>query len=164
MSHTLRLALLSVATAFVVAAAASPAAADGGVVDPAPIGPGNYFIGEVGNTAGPAVIHMACFGPVVPGQTGHPVSGQTVKALPVVPPVSNADGYTGTAANSIAVTFGTPASTGTPIVLHYWAVSAQIPATLLLPCSGTGVVTFTPVPTSPTARAATVTVTFVGQP
>jgi hypothetical protein len=162
-SRALRFYLMTAATMLIVAATAVPATA-GGVVDPAPIGPNNSFIGEVNNTAGSAIIHMACFGPVIVGQTGHPLSDQTVKALPVTPPTSTTAGYTGTAANSLAVTFTTPVSTGTPIVLHDWAVSAPIPTTLLLPCYGTGVATFIPVPSSPTARPATVTVTFVGQP
>lgn len=163
MSSKIRLGLMTAATALIVAATAAPAAA-GGVVDPAPIGPNNYFVGLVNNTTGPATVQMACVGPVVPGQTGHPLAGQTVKALPVTPPTSTITGYTGTAATAIAVTFATPASVGTPIVLHDWAVSAPIPTTLVLPCSGTGLVTFTPIPTSPTAKAATVTVNFVGQP
>jgi hypothetical protein len=162
-SSKLRLCFVAAASAVLVAATAAPATA-GGVVDPAPIGPHNYFIGQVNNMTGPATIQMACFGPVVPGQTGHPLAGQTVKVLPVTPPTSSIVGYTGTAATSIVVTFTTPASTGTPIVLHDWAVSAPIPTTLVLPCSGTGQATFTPVPTSPTARPATVTVTFAGQP
>jgi hypothetical protein len=107
---------------------------------------------------------MACFGPIVPGQTGHPLAGQTVKALPVTSPTSTTVGYTGTAATSIAVTFTTPVLSGNPIVLHDWAISAPIPTTLILPCSGSGVATFTPVPTSPTARPATVAIAYVGQP
>jgi hypothetical protein len=163
MSGTIRLGLLSAASALIVALSATPALADGGVVDPAPIGPGNYFVGEVNNTTGPAVIHMACFGPVTPGQTGHPMSGQSVKALPVAPPVSSLVGYTGTAANSIVVTFGVTSAV-TPVILHDWAVPAAIPTTLTLPCYGTGTVTFTPSPTSATARSYTVTVSYVGQP
>lgn len=163
MSNKRRLCFIAAASAILIAASALPAAADG-IVDPAPIGPNNYFVGQVNNTASPAVIHMACYGPVVIGQTGHPVAGQTVKALPVAPPTSSIAGFTGTAANSIAVTFGATSSANTPVMLHDWAVSALIPATLVLPCYGTGQVTFTPLPTSPTARPATVTVTFVGQP
>ncbi len=163
MSPKLRLSLVTAATAVIVAATAVPAMA-GGVVDPAPIGPKNYFIGQVNNATGPATIQMACFGPVVPGQTGHPLAGQTVKALPVATPTSTTVGYTGTAATSIAVTFTTPALSGNPIVLHDWAVSAPIPTTLILPCFGTGLATFTPVPSSPTAKPATVAITYVGQP
>lgn len=163
MSGTIRFTLLSAASALIVALSATPALADGGVVDPAPIGPGNYFIGEVGNAAGPAVIHVICPGPVLPNETGHPAAGQTVKALPVIPPVTSIVGYTGTAANEIAVSFGLT-SAATPILLHSWAVPATIPAALTFPCYGTGTVTFTPLPTSATARAATVAVTFVSGP
>jgi hypothetical protein len=162
-SGTLRLCLMSAVTALVIAATAAPAVADG-VVDPAPIGPNTYFIGQVNNTTGPATIQMACFGPSVPGQTGHPLAGQTVKALPVTAPTSSVDGYTGSAANSISVSFTSPLLANLPIVLQKWAASAAIPTTLILPCGGTGTATFTPVPTSATARPATVTVTYSGQP
>ena len=153
----------AIAAATLVATAAAPAFADG-VVDPAPIGPNQYLIGQVNDQSGPATIRMACFGPVVPGQTGHPLAGQTVRALPVVPPVSSVDGYTGSAAKSIAVAISPSSAAASAIILDDWAVPAAIPTTLTLPCGGTGVVTFAPMPTSATARAATVTVSFVGQP
>jgi hypothetical protein len=163
MSGTLRSLLVTAASAALfVGVSAVPAAADG-VIDPAPIGPNTFFVGEVNNTAGPAVIQMACFGPVTPGETGHPLAGQTVKALPASTPVANTAGYTGSAADEILVSFNLASAT-TPIVLHYWAVSAAIPTTLVLPCGGTGTVTFTPYPGSTTSRPATVTVSFVGQP
>ncbi|MGH3781302.1 MAG: hypothetical protein ACRDRO_11935 [Pseudonocardiaceae bacterium] len=41
-----------------------------------PIGPNQYFYGEVNDQAGHATIRMACFGPTHPGQTGHPLAGQ----------------------------------------------------------------------------------------
>ena len=49
-------------------------------------------------------------------------------------------------------------------MLKYWKVPGKIPTTLTLPCYGTGTVTFTPLPTSATARAFTMSVTFVSQP
>jgi hypothetical protein len=162
-SRRLRLGLLPAVVALLVAAGAVPAHADG-IVDPAPIAPNNYFIGLVNDQSTSAVIKVGCFGPIVPNQTGHPLAGQTVKALPVVPPTSARTGYTGTAGTAILVTINGAVSTVTPIVLHDWAIEAPIPTSLLVPCGGTGVVTFTPNPTSPTARAATVTVAFVGQP
>ena len=162
-SPKLRLCLITAATAMIVAGTAVPAMA-GGVIDPAPIGPKTYFVGEVNNSTGPATVQMACFGPVVPGQTGHPLAGQTVTALPVATPTSTSTGYTGTAATAISVSFTSPALSNLPIVLHDWAVSAAIPTTLILPCYGSGVATFTPVPGSSIARPATVAVTYVGQP
>jgi hypothetical protein len=162
-SSRLRIGLVTSVAALIVAATAVPAVA-GGVVDPAPIGPKNYFVGEVNGSTGPATIQMACFGPVTPGQTGHPLAGQTVTAIPVADPTTTTAGYTGTAANSISVGFTSPALSNLPIVLHDWAVSVAIPTTLILPCYGSGTATFTPVPTSPTARSATVAVTYAGQP
>jgi hypothetical protein len=84
--------------------------------------------------------------------------------LPVVGPTPVVAGYTGSAAHQVNVGFGISSGAVTPVVLTSWAVPAKIPTTLLLPCYGTGTVTFAPYPTSPTARSATVTVTFVGQP
>ena len=163
MSPKLRLCLITAATTVIVAATAVPATA-GGIIDPAPIGPKTYFVGEVNNTTGPATIEMACFGPSVPGQTGHPLAGQTVTALPASVSSGTTAGYTGTAATSISVSFTSPVLSNLPIVLHDWAVSVAIPTTLILPCYGSGTATFTPVPGSPTARPATVAVTYVGQP
>ncbi|MHA6757035.1 hypothetical protein [Streptacidiphilus sp. PAMC 29251] len=149
-------------TATVLAAgllSAAPAAADG-VVDPAPIGPNQYFTGLVNNVSTQAVIKVVCPGPVIPGETGHPLSGQTVAALPATVSSSTAAGFTGSAANRIQVGFGTAASATTPVLLTDWAVKAAIPTSLLLPCSGSGTVVFVPLPTSPTAHSATVTVLY----
>ncbi len=157
-----RLLMIAATVALIVGGAAAPAMADG-IVDPAPIAPGNPFIGEVNGAASNAVIKVSCLGPVVT-QIGHPAAGQSVKALPVTPPVSSLTGYTGTAANEIEVVFGTASGTVTPTILHDWAVSAPIPAGLTFPCSGTGAVAFVPLPTSPTARTYTVNVTFVAVP
>ncbi len=165
MSRKLRHRYLPLAAATVLLVAAAPAQAfASGVVDPAPIGPNQAFIGEVNDQASNATVQMACFGPVHPGQTGHPMDGQTVKALPVTDPTPQLAGFTGSAAHQINVSFGNSSTATSPVVLRFWAVPEKIPATLLLPCYGTGTVTFNPYPTSPNARAATVQVTFLGQP
>jgi hypothetical protein len=107
---------------------------------------------------------MACFGPIRPGQTGHPFAGQTVEVLPAPVSTTSDIGFTGSAADDIDVHFPTPTVANAPVVLHDYAVTAPIPVSLTLPCFGSGPVTFVPNPTSPTARTATVTVSFVGQP
>ncbi|MFG2041644.1 hypothetical protein [Dactylosporangium sp. NPDC048998] len=163
MSRKLRSWCVSLAAAGALVAAPVPAFA-GPVIDPAPIGPNQSFVGLVNDQTANATIRMACFGPVRPGQTGHPMDGQTVKVLPVIGPSPAEAGYTGSAANSVLVNFGPASSGSSPIVLQMWAVSAKIPTTLVLPCGGTGTVTFAPSPTSATARSATVQVVFVGQP
>jgi hypothetical protein len=143
-------------SATVLGVSASAAA----VVDPAPIGAHQWFTGQVNGAASNAVIKVVCPGPATPGQSGHPVSGQTVDVLPASGPATTGTGYTGEAADHIAVGFGTPAATG-PTTLSSYAVKAAIPTSILLPCSGTGKVAFVPAPTSPTAVTATVTVTYV---
>ena len=47
--------------------------------------------------------------------------------------------------------------------VHVGQLGHPLDGQTLLPCYGTGTVTFAPYPTSPTARSATVQVTFVGQ-
>ena len=163
MSRTLRTLSLPLAAAAILAALPAPAYADG-VVDPAPIGPNQAFVGLVNDATTNATIRMACFGPVFPGETGHPIDGQTVKALPVTSPTPLRPGFTGSAATSIGVDFTLSSSTVPPVLLKMWAVPGKIPTTLTLPCFGTGTVAFIPLPGSPTARTATVTVTYVGQP
>ncbi len=163
MSRKLRSWCIALAAAGAIVAAPLPAFADG-IVDPAPIGPNQAFVGVVNDKTANATIKVACFGPVYPGETGHPLAGQTVKVLPVTGPTTGFTGFTGSAANSVLVSFGISSSAASPVILHTWAVSAAIPTSLLLPCYGTGTVTFAPYPTSATARSATVGVTYVGQP
>jgi hypothetical protein len=58
----------------ITAVTAAPASA--AIIDPAVIGPNQYFSGVVNGHTGHATINMACFGPIRPGQTGHPLAGQ----------------------------------------------------------------------------------------
>ncbi|RCG31573.1 hypothetical protein DQ384_08345 [Sphaerisporangium album] len=162
MSWKLSARLLPLAAAVVLAGASAPAFAD--VVDPAPIGPNQYFSGLVNGQSTSAIIRMACFGPVRPGQTGHPMAGQTAGVRPAPSSSTSGVGYTGSAATAIGVAFRNASSATPPIVLRYYGVAAEIPTTLTLPCYGSGVVEFLPTPSSPTAHPATVTVNFVGQP
>jgi hypothetical protein len=163
MSRKLAPWLIAAAAATITAVTATPASADP-IIDPAPIGPNQHFYGEVNDHAGHATIQMGCFGPIYPGQTGHPLAGQTVKVLPAPAPTTSDIGFTGSAAHAIAVRFPTPTAANTPVILRAYAVTAPIPVTLTLPCFGSGTVAFVPDPTSPTAQSATVTVSFVGQP
>jgi hypothetical protein len=155
--------LVPLAAAVLVAATALPASAE--VADPAPIGPHEYFYGFVNGQTSHTVIKMACYGPVFPGQTGHPLPGQTVEVRPAGIASSLAGlGYTGSGGTSIAVNLGDPSTVTRALVLRYYGVKADIPATATLPCYGSGKVTFTPVDDSWTARPATVVVDYVGQP
>lgn len=128
-----------------------------------PIMPNQQFVGLINGKAANATINMACFGPIRPGQLGHPFGNQWAEVLNVsgVQPL----GYTGSLGTSIVANFpGPPTAVPEQIVFHYYGLQAQIPTSFYLPCSGSAPVVFTPEPTSPTARSFTVNVNFVGQP
>ena len=122
-----------------------------------PIGPDQSFVGVVHGTTGVNRITVDCPGPL---NFGHPAAGQTVA---VVATAAVLGGYTGRRADAIAVAFpGSPSTV--PLLLRAYVVPDAIPTTLNLPCTGRGVVRFVPVPTSKSARADLVPVTFVPGP
>ncbi len=180
------LVVLGAATAATLLLVGSASA--GTVIPPqGKVGPNQYFDGLVNGQAGlsstPVVIRMACFGPLRPGQTGHPMAGQTVEVRRPVVIVVGHTGNTGPFGNRIVAFFGPPpplpvvsgptpgsppTATGTVTFMHYGVVK-PIPTSLVLPCSGTGNVFFVPMPFTPptatsTPQPAVVPVTYVGQP
>lgn len=139
------------------------------------VGPRQYFTGVIngkdGNTTVPITIMMACAGPVKPGETGHPLAGQTLAVHQLFPPAPAVSlGKTGNDSR-IGVFFGAPppgapgarAAAGTPVFTRY-GVTKPLPTSVTLPCSGTGTVYFTPIPVVPPSQSATVPVRYVGQP
>lgn len=145
-----------------VLATAAPASAT-------PIGPNQLFVADVnGHVTSPAPIEMGCFGPITPGETGHPLAGQYVAVLPADTSATNNVGFTGSAgvAVNVAIIYNlgditVVAPVGT---LTAYDVKLPIPTTLVLPCAGSGTAAFDPTPTSPTAKSADLTVDFLGQP
>ena len=138
------------------------------------VGPHQIFGGLVNGKNGidaPAEIRMACFGPVRPGQRGHPMAGQTVEVFRPEAIVGHF-GNTGRRATSIVAFFGPPPPSPAPatpaastVTFKQYGVVKKIPTSLLLPCSGTGTVSFVPLPKSPpTSRDASVRVSYAGQP
>jgi hypothetical protein len=125
------------------------------------IGPHQHFVGLVNGKSMKATVIVACPGPVWIGRMGHPVGG----TIAVEPPstVAGPSGYTGSRGRSVVATFVVPVDTPpTNSALTFTQYGSQpIPSSLLLPCSGSGVVVFTPEPTSKTAQNATVSVTYV---
>lgn len=164
-----RIALLACGASLAIALA-GPAGAQ--VTPGGPVGPNQVFGGLVNNSTGspnPAVIRMACFGPIRPGQTGHPFAGQTVAVFQPEVIVGNF-GFTGPLAHEIEAFFGPPPPSpitlvpGNPVFTQY-GVPQAIPTSTVLPCAGRGQVTFVPLPMSPpTSRPAVVPVAYVGQP
>jgi hypothetical protein len=137
------------------------------------VGPNQFFTGVIngqdGNTTTPITIRMACFGPVKPGETGHPMAGQTLAVHQLFPPTATGSllGFTGNDAE-IGVFFNapppvTPGGVRTTPIFTRYDVSKRLSTSLTLPCSGTGTVFFTPIPVLPPSRTASVPVAFVGQ-
>jgi hypothetical protein len=160
--HRLR-SLGTVAALALLGGSVGLSSAGAAAVSPLPVGPGQTFVGQVNGVTIGAVITVGCFGPVTPTSTGHPVTGQTVSVKLVSGNTADKAtvGYTGTAATRDLVGFGNAVSTAPATVLKAYGLSVEIPATLNLPCYGTGTVSFIPAPTSPTAQTATVDVSYV---
>lgn len=144
----------------------------GGVAGATPtgdkIGPHQAFTAAVNGQSGvsqPVVIRMACGGPVKPGQTGHPVAGQTVSVLRATT-VSNPVGDTGADSHQIGAFFGAPPPSATSPAagnLNFQRYGTKtLPVSDLLPCSGSGQVYFVPLPTVPGGqRIVDIPVTYV---
>jgi hypothetical protein len=128
--------------------------------NPIPIGPNQFFQGQVKGLHSGATIYVVCPGPSYPGQLGHPASGQSVQVVPGS--AAAVGGYTGDIGNSVVASFG-PNTTSAPQALTFtsYNVPQDIPSTFWLPCGGNAVIPFTPEPTSPTAVTDHVSVTFV---
>jgi hypothetical protein len=157
---TSRIALASVSALIAGGALAAPATAQ-----PSPVGPKQYFYGQVlGPTSGTAldVIEVACAGPAA---TGHPFPGQSVVVEQLFPPVASTTGYTGNFGAEINADLTWSQGTIT-VVTHIatflnYGVSMPIPTSITVPCSGKGVMSFAPSPDPDgTGRASNVTVTF----
>lgn len=159
MTRSLR-TLLPIAAAFATVALTGSAALADPVGDPAPIGVNTPFIGLVNGKTADAVIAVVCPFPLTPGELGSPLSGQYVEVEPEVVTPDGTFGFTGSAADSIDAVFSPASALSEAVVLNDWFVQVQIPTTLKLPCSGSGVVSFDPAPGSSTARSYTVTVTY----
>lgn len=149
--------LLTIAGILAGSVAATASAAGAAIT---PIGPNQIFHGVVNGVEADAVIKVICPGPSTPGQTGHPVSGQTIAVVQGPSTSQSNSGYTGSAGTSIIAGFGSASSTNALVFSAYNSPLA-IPTSILLPCSGKGAVQFTPHPDSDTARAESLPVTFV---
>ena len=151
----------SIRTLTLVAAAAGVAA----VAPSAPaaavaVAPHQYFVGTVNSHAADATIEVLCAGPA---STGHPVANQTVGINLLLPPGSTTVGYTGVSGTSIDTWLSWPAQTGPlpiPVALFTAYGTQPIPTGITVPCSGTGVMTFLPEP-STGAQVSNVKVTFL---
>lgn len=140
-----RVAIASAAALIASGALAIPAAAQTG-----PVGPKQYFYGQVFGISSSTVkdvIDVVCAGPA---NTGHPAAGQFVEVQQVFPPVATTLGYTGNFGAEIDASLIWSRGTITVITpiakfLSY-GVSMPIPTSITVPCSGSGVMNFAPAP------------------
>lgn len=152
------------AAAAVLALAITPAAvaAPSPVHDPVPIMPKELFSGYVnGKDVGPVTIAVAC---AVGATTGRPLGHQPVEVEPTVPIEPPADeGNTGAKGTSIVATLLTSTagtSSGHLATFTSFYVPVNIPTGIKVPCSGSGIVAFTPKPKGAGAATARLKVTF----
>jgi hypothetical protein len=142
-------------------AGSAPAAAV--VVEPVPVGPNQYFVGEVNGRRDVARIAVTCDMSTGPQSVGHSVPGQTIAVRQVVVTTDARSapnvGFTGSRGALIGVgeAHGNSATKLTALPYNY---PFQIPENLDVPCAGVGVIVFEAIPSSSTARHASVEVTF----
>jgi hypothetical protein len=139
------------------------------------VGPHQFFAGVIngtdGNTSVPITIKMACFGPLRPGQTGHPLGGQTLAVHQLFPPTAT-DGSLGNTGDgsTIGVFFHAPPPSASPMTttdsvsFTRYDKTKNLPTSVTLPCTGTGTVWFVPIPVVPPSQSEGVPVRFVSQP
>jgi hypothetical protein len=153
------MALASVPALIAAGALAAPAHA-------ASVGPRQYFSGQVfgaiSSSTTSDVIEVACAGPLA---TGHPVAGQSVAVQLLVPPTATTFGYTGNFGTQISADLIWSRGT-VSVVTHIatfisYGVKMPIPTSITVPCSGSGVMSFTPTPDPDNSgKASNVSVTF----
>ena len=124
----------------------------------ASVGPNQRFAGLVNGNHRGAVVYVACAGPVWPGRTGPATGGQYVAALRLPSSASAGGGETAGSATHIVVRFAN--APGMPVSLTTYGVAKSLPSGLELPCSGTGKVSFTPVPKDASAVVDRIDVTY----
>jgi hypothetical protein len=121
------------------------------------VGPNQVFAGLVNGKFADARVLVVCPGPA--GGTGRALAHQTLEVTRAVPTPVGA-GFTGAKATSIVAQVGPATATAGTVRFTRYLVKMQFPTNVPVPCGGTGIVTFTPEPGSPTARLATVTVDY----
>jgi hypothetical protein len=153
---------VTAAVALVAGLVAPGAAAGAASTPPGPIAPGQTYFAVVNGVAVNAKVVVACSAAVRPGQKGHPVSGQTI-GVRSPSPSTVPTGFTGSLGRSIVAQLVSPTPTvaaAASVVFDSYGTKA-LPTTWLVPCSGSGTITFNARPTSATARNEKMTVTFV---
>jgi hypothetical protein len=136
-------------------AALIPGAGASASTSPTQVGPHQVFAGEINGQTINAQVKVAC---PVAATHGRALPGQTSEVTSSPVPASNF-GRTGSRATEIVASL-TPASAGESLVFTTYNAPQPFPTNINVPCGGTSVIPFIPVPGSKTAKPATVTVTY----
>ena len=113
-----------------------------------PIKPGQHFVGLVNGSDNDPVVYTVCPGPAFPGETGRLLAGQTL----AVAEIAQGAGYTGFFSSIHAwfvPTSVTPVTLpGAPpsVTFSRYGTPKRIPASVRVPCDGTGQVEFSSCP------------------
>ena len=147
---------VAVALALTAACLTSGTGALASSVGPTKVGPNQYFAGVVNGKLQDATVKVVC--PPI-GTVGRALPGQTL-SVTWLPVVASNFGYTGSKAHAILANVG-PGPSATDIVRFTRYNKPQaFPTNVPVPCGGTGLVVFTPVPGSKGAFPGTVTVSY----
>jgi hypothetical protein len=149
-------ALVVFALALTAAGLTSGAGALASSVGPTKIGPHQFFGGLVNGVLQGATVKVVCPGPA---SVGRALPGQTLAVMsPQV--IARNFGNTGAKGRAIAANVGPTSSGAVTIIFTKYNHPAAFPTDIPVPCSGTGVIVFNPLPGSHGSAPATVTVTY----
>jgi len=140
-----------------VAAASLGGVATASTIGPTRVGPHQWFVGEVNGTSNDATVNVVCPGPSTMGRA---LPGQTLAVSPSLVILQNS-GNTGAKGRKIVALIGPAVSTAASVVFTKYNSPQPFPTTVPVPCSGTGTVSFVPLPGSPGAKTGTVSVSYV---
>lgn len=135
---------------------ASESSALAHTVGPTKIRPHQFFAGVVNGMIERATVLVAC---PISGTHGRALSGQTLSVTSPLVIASNF-GYTGSRGRAIVANVGPAASAAETVRFTRYDHPQPFPTNIPVPCGGTGVIMFFPVPGSHGAHAATVTVSY----
>jgi hypothetical protein len=126
-------------------------------VGPTKVAPHQWFAGEVNGKLDNAMVKVVC---PVSGTWGRALPGQTL-SVTWIPVIATNFGYTGSRGTSIGANTDSPvASPAQTIVFRKYNHPQAFPTNVPVPCGGTHLVVFDPVPSSHGSKDATVTVTY----
>ena len=135
----------SIIRSAVAAAIIACVGAGGGVaLAQTPVKPKQHFAGIVNGQEGSAVVYTVCPGPITRHRFGPLQGGQTM----AVAETASGPGYTGPFSQVYSWFHPLPAGAASPVTLTFtqYGVAQHIPASVRVPCDGTGQAVFSSCP------------------